>query len=100
MYLPISRCISPHLAISLQAERRAELDDAAQLADQIENLVAEVAAQQARTAEAEAETDAVKQRVRREKLRNATALSKYGDASRFQADQPHTLRLARRLLEI
>ena len=63
MYLPISRCISPHLAISLQAERRSELDDAAQLADQIENLVAEVAAQQARTAEAEAETDAVKQRV-------------------------------------
>ena len=49
MYLPISRCISPHLAISPQAERRSELEDAAQLADQIENLVAEVAAQQART---------------------------------------------------
>jgi len=48
MYLPISRCISPHLAISPQAERRSELEDAAQLADQIENLVAEVAAQQAR----------------------------------------------------
>ena len=47
MYLPISRCISPQLAISPQAERRSELEDAAQLADQIEDLVAEVTAQQA-----------------------------------------------------
>ena len=49
LYLATSRYISPHLAISPQAERRSELEDAAQLADQIENLVAEVAAQQART---------------------------------------------------
>ena len=43
----------------LQAERIKELEEATRLADQMDLLVAEVAAQGGRTAEVEAETDVV-----------------------------------------
>ena len=41
----------------------------------------------------------VKQRVKRELLRKKAALTRHGDASRFQSDEPHTLRVAKVLLE-
>ena len=37
--------------------------------------------------------------MKRELLRNKAALTRHGDASRFQSDEPHTLRVAKVLLE-
>ena len=80
---------------ALQAGYEAEVAEAELLADQMEQLVEQVDQARAEAAQHEQAAEAVRQRVRREKMRNVSALKKYGHLSSHPADAAHTLRVAR-----